>query len=100
MRIPESIDEYQHMLNANGWQKEKKRKVGTLMRKNDPREFYGSLIAIVNIKIEELSEEIEKIENADSPLPTHKIRASILEKQIKAHKELVAEAEEALAARV
>lgn len=98
MRIPESLDEYQHMLNAAGWQQQKKRKVGTKMRSQNPQEFYGSLIDILSNRVEELQKEIETIEGLEKKLPTHGLRSKILKNQISEHRSLIGEAEKAVKA--
>ena len=60
MRIPGSLNEYEHILNASGWSQLGIRKRGTVMRRTRSEEFLGGYRELIAQRIAYLQDRIKE----------------------------------------
>jgi len=83
MRTPGSLDEFEHMLNAAGWQLHGIRKQGTRMRQTDEAEFIMRYRNVLNKRVLYLKERVDVLARQEmsgaSPL---RLQKEIIEKEL------------------
>jgi hypothetical protein len=83
MRIPDTVDEYEHMLNASGWSRQGLRKQGTALRKNRPSDFAAGYRRLVVERLEVLLLRAGSLDQAEAVLPLHLLlQKRVLEAEI------------------